>query len=173
MTAALTDSITTIMEKWECKWVTRLINTTRAIRSKRLATELIRGPCHFRAEPYTQANGAMGRETGRANKSGRTVLVMKAVGSTTRPMATENCSMLTAIFMKETGKMIRQTEEEFIRTLMELNITGSGKTISNTVSELKAGQTEQFMKVSTSKGRRTEKANSHLRMAQSMTGNLK
>lgn len=64
--------------------------------------------------------------------------------------------MLTEIFTRVIGSMTKLMEKEFTHMPMELIIMENGKTINNMVSELKGGQTEQFMRGITLKVKRMD-----------------
>lgn len=91
----------------------------------------------------------------------------------TRLTVSENFSTQTATYMKANGKMTRPTEKAL--TLMQTaRVTReTGETTSSMDSVSRHGLTVLFTRVSTSKARRTAKANLHSLMVQSIMVTLR
>lgn len=92
------------------------------------------------------------------DKSGLTVLCMRAGGWTIRPMAKEGSFMLTEMCMMASGLMTKLTVLVYIAIWMEQNMRGTGKKINNTDKVLRLGLTVPGMKVNTCKAKSMEKA---------------
>ena len=120
-----------------------------------------------------RANGSIMYAMAKESRSGLMVAVMKDSGEKARLMDKENCIMRMATFMKETGLTIKPMAMELTLMRMEPSTSEAGKMTSSMASVWKHGLTEQSMKDSTSRARRTVKASLRLPMGQSTQESFK
>ncbi len=90
-------------------------------------------------------------------KNGLTDQSMKGNGLTIKLTETANLFMLMATSMKENGRMIKQMDKAITFMLTVLIILVNGKMTSSMAMALKCGLMGQFMRDSTSRGRKTAK----------------
>lgn len=81
-----------------------------------------------------------------ANKYGKTILCMKAIGRIIRQTAEGDLFIPTVMYMRENGLTTKLTVEVSTTIMMALVIRASGLKISSRDSEFKSGTTDHLIK---------------------------
>jgi hypothetical protein len=103
-------------------------------------------------------SGGTSSERASGGRNGLMAVATRVTGLTIRPMALASYSMQTEMSTRASGRTTRPMARAHTLTQMGLGIRGTGETINSTVSVLKRGLMEPYMKDSTLRARKMARA---------------